>query len=202
MVSLYVGTPGSGKSLHMAADILFWLNKKHRNVIGNFYVNEKLLKLKGNTFTCIENSKLTVKALFQYAQEHGQLGKEKSCLLCIDECQCIFNPREFNRTDRLDWINFFSQHRKLGFEVILVTQNNRLLDRQIRSMVEYEVKHRKVNNFKIGFLLPVPTFCAVYYWAGVNERLNCEFFMYRKKLGQLYDSYKLFDGSVPVTNGD
>ena len=38
----------------------------------------------------------------------------------------------------------FSQHRKLGYRVILIAQFDRMLDRQIRSVLEYEYIHRKV----------------------------------------------------------
>lgn len=197
MIYLYSGTPGSGKSLHMAREILIWLKLKRKSVIANFDINYDIVdkKKKGNKgkFTYIANKNLTVSALVEYAKKYHIKGKERQTLLCIDECQTHFNPREFNRKDRLDWNNFFSQHRKLGFEVILTTQTDRLIDRQIRSLIEYEVKHRKVNNFKIGKLLPFPCFCAITYWYGVRERLGSEFFTYSKKLSNLYDSYKMFE---------
>lgn len=202
MIYLYTGTPGSGKSLHLARLILNYLNGKGGNVIANFDVDRnvafksifKLFKFgKHGEFFYYSPNKLTVSNLIDYSKKYHVQGKENQTLLCIDECQTLFNPREFQRKDRLDWNNFFSQHRKLGFEVILVTQTDRLIDRQIRALVEYEVKHRKVNNFKIGKLLPFPCFCAISYWYGVRERLGCEFFPYSKKLGNLYDSYKMFE---------
>lgn len=200
MIHLYTGTPGSGKSLHMASDILEWLNLKKKNVIANFDINidvvEKKLFFKRKnhgSFTYLDVEHMTVENLVEYSKKNHVMGKEGQTLLCLDECQTLFNPREFSRKDRLDWNNFFSQHRKLGFEVILVTQTDRLIDRQIRALVEYEVKHRKVNNFKIGKLLPFPAFCSIYYWYGVRERLKAEFFFYNKRLGNLYDSYKMFE---------
>ena len=185
----------------MASDVLVWLKMKKKNVIGNFSVNEDIVKSglfgrkKVGKFTYIPNSKMTVRSLVDYAEKHHERGVEKQTLLCIDECQTFFNPREYSRADRLEWNNFFSQHRKLGFEVILITQTDRLIDRQIRALIEYEVKHRKVNNFKFGKMSPVPLFCAVTYWYGVRERLGSQFFTYRKKLGNLYDSYKMFESS-------
>lgn len=209
MISLYSGTPGSGKSLHMARDIIDWLNMKHKNVIANFPINEDILSKgffghfsKKGSFTYISNSEMSVSKLIEYSKANHIQGKERQTLLCLDECQTFFNPREFARKDRLEWNNFFSQHRKLGYEIILVTQTDRLLDRQIRALVEYEVKHRKINNFKFGKLCPLPTFCSVYYWYGVRERLGCEFFVYRKRLGELYDSYKMFDNTVKCVDSE
>ncbi|WP_124040535.1 zonular occludens toxin domain-containing protein [Clostridium perfringens] len=197
MIDLYSGTPGSGKSLHVARDIFVKLNIKKECVISNFPINLNLIRKKSREkFLYLDNSELTVNALVDFAKKNHVIGKENQTLLVIDECQTFFNPREFARKDRLEWNNFFSQHRKLGFSVILVTQNDRLIDRQIRALIEYETKHRKVNNFKVGKLLPIPTFACVTYWYGVREKLDVSFFFMRKKYSNLYDSYKMFEGTV------
>lgn len=201
MITLYTGTPGSGKSLHVAKIILERLQIDKKNVIANFEVNQDVINKKRfmisnknmGKFFYLDNSELTVNALVDYAKKNHVLGKEHQTLLVIDECQTFFNPREFQRKDRLEWNNFFSQHRKLGYEVILVTQNDRLIDRQIRALVEYEIKHRKVNNFKLGKLLPKATFVCVHYWYGVREKLKSTFFTYNKDLGNFYDSFKMFN---------
>lgn len=208
MIYFYSGTPGSGKSLHVAKDIYTKLRTKKQNVIANFPINfdvvEKKLfsnkKSKTGKFLYVDNSQLTVKYLVDYAKKNHVLGKEGQTLLIIDECQVIFNPREFSRADRLQWNNFFSQHRKLGYNCILISQNDRLVDRQIRALFEYDVRHRKVNNFKIGMFFPVPLFACVTYWYGVKEKLGVEFFFYRNKLGKLYDSYKMFDESDDIVS--
>lgn len=200
MIYLYTGTPGSGKSLHLAQDIIFKLKRGH-GVIANFPIDSTVIKKKklGN-FIYKDNSELTVDFLKKYAFKNHVIGKEGQCLLCIDEAQVIFNSREFNNKDRMEWIKFFSQHRKLGYNVILIAQNDRMLDRQIRSLVEYEYKHRKVNNYGIGMFLPVATFCCVQYWYGVKEKLGVDFFFYKKIYNKIYDSYALF-GEVGESSG-
>lgn len=197
MIYLFTGTPGSGKSLHLAKIILDRLNKKlkYRNVIANFEINEKMNK-KGK-FVYIDNLDLNPEFLINYSLENFELGKENQCLLCLDECSILFNSRDWNKMkNRMQWIKFFTQHRKLGYEIYLITQQDRQLDRQIRNLAEYHVIHRKVNNFKIGQYLPFSTFVAVTYWYGLNEKLGSEFFTYKKKYGSLYDSYKIFDGAL------
>lgn len=194
MIFLYSGVPGTGKSLHSVADIRTKL-KKGQNVIANFPIRVENIKSKkiGN-FVYVSNEELTVKFLVEYALKNHVEGKEAQTLLVIDEAQSLFNPRDFNRIDRKDFNYFFSLHRKLGYSIILVTQNDRLLDRQIRCQIEYEVKHRKINNFKtIGMLLPVQTFVCINTWYGVREKLGIEFFTCSKRLTSLYDSYALFD---------
>lgn len=194
MIYFYSGTPGSGKSLHVAKDIYNKLFIKKQDVIANFDINKEMYdkkKRKGN-FTYIDNNNLTPQFFYDYAKKNHKLGKENQTLCIIDECQILFNPRSWSDNNRMDWINFFTQHRKWGYNFILISQFDRLVDRQIRSLFEYEIKHRKVNNFKAAKLLPISTFCAVEYWYGVKERCGCEFFTYKSKYGKMYDTFKNF----------
>lgn len=197
MIYLYSGTPGSGKSLNTIRDIIFKL-RNGGNVICNFPIKVDLLKpRKGKTlgkFIYKDNKDLTVKFLTDFALKNHVKGKEGQTLIVIDEAQSMFNPRDFRDINRKEYNHFFSLHRHLGYNVILITQNDRLLDKQIRCLLEYEIKHRKVNNFKlIGRLFPFSTFACVTYWYGVREKMGVEFFMYKKSLSNMYDSYALFD---------
>jgi len=196
MIYFYSGTPGSGKSLHVARDIYTRLNKnkKYPNVIANFSINEKMIKNKNANFIYKNNSELTVKFLLDYAFAHHKRCVENQTLVVYDECSVTWNSRCWqSNNDRMEWIKFFIQHRHLGYNFILIAQNDRQIDKQIRSLFEYEIRHRRVNNFKIGQLLPFPSFVAISYWYGVNERLGSEFFTYRKKWGKFYDSYGTFE---------
>ena len=199
MIYFYSGTPGSGKSLHVARDIYIRLNrnKKYPNVIANFMINRNMIKNKKAKFIYKDNSELTVEFLLNYALENHKEGIENQTLVVVDECSVIWNSRSWMKDkDRMEWLNFFVQHRKLGYNFILIAQNDRQVDRQIRSLFEYEVKHRKVNNFKIGQLFPVPVFAAITYWYGVNERLGVEFFTYRKKWSKFYDSFDIISNDL------
>lgn len=194
MIYFYSGTPGSGKSLHVAKDIYNKLFIQKKNVIANFDINREFYnkKKRKGQFTYASNDELSADYFYDYAKKNHVLGKEAQTLVIIDECQILFNARSWSDKGRMDWINFFTQHRKCGYNFILISQFDRLVDRQIRSLFEYEVKHRKVNNFKAASLLPVSTFCAVEYWYGVRERVGSSFFIYQKKYGSLYDTFKNF----------
>lgn len=195
MIYFYSGTPGSGKSLHLARDIYYRLNRsKFPSVIANFEINRKMIKNKKASFIYKENHEIDIEFLLNYAMKNHTLGKENQTLLVFDEAHTIWNSRDWQKNkDRMEWLKFFSQHRKLGYNIIIISQNDRQLDKQIRIQFEYEIKHRKINNFKIGKLLPVSTFIAVQYWYGVNEKINSEFFTYKKKWGKFYDSYGTFE---------
>lgn len=204
MIWLYTGTPGSGKSFHAAKDI-FGRLRRGGGLICNFPIKEDLVKKRKAHVEYWDNSELTAERLVKYAMEHHKMGKEGQTLVVIDECQIIFNCRDFGRKDRNAWVTFFSQHRKLGFNIILITQSDRMLDKQIRSLVENEIKHRKLDNYGVGgrilWLLTGGRtwFVAIEYWYGGNKlMLGKSIFPYKSRLASIYDSYKLFSDMVTV----
>lgn len=197
---LYTGTPGSGKSLHAARDIVSRL-KRSGGLICNFPIKEDAVKKRRSHVEYWDNSELSAARLVQYALKNHVIGKEGQTLIVIDECQVIFNCRDFGRKDRNAWVQFFAQHRKLGFNVILITQNDKMIDKQVRALVETEVKHRKINNYGLGGLILSLTgmtwFAAIEYWYGGNKLvIGKQFFAYHKKYAEIYDSYKLFSDMV------
>lgn len=208
MIYFYSGTPGSGKSLHVAKDI-YWKLHKPDCVIANFEINRDLfINKKGKntmkgTFIFIENYFLNPDFLMKYARAFFRRDKkgrivEGQAFLIIDECQMMFNAREWNAVGRNHWTKFFTQHRKFGFDIILISQFDRLVDRQIRSLIEYEVKHRKLNNYKLmgkimGLLGGGSMFVAINYWYGVREKIGTDYYTAKKRYIQFYDSYKIFN---------
>ena len=196
-VVMYTGTPGSGKSYHAAKVVDRELRRKIP-VIANFQVNLNPKKHKGE-FVYIPTLEMTVDKFKQYAQEHFDSSKrdEHQGVIIIDEAQIPFNSRDGLNKDRMKWIEFFSQHRHYFYDIILITQNDRMIDRQIRSLVETEYKHRKLTNYgaKGMFMIVVfhKMFVAVQYWYPIQERVDSEFFNLRKSVCKLYDTFKKFD---------
>lgn len=197
-IYLYSGTPGSGKSLHAARDIRDYLRCKRLPVIGNFTINPDT---KGaERYTYRPNNVLTPQYLVWFAQEYWRDHKfgEDRILLVLDECQLLFNSRDWAQQDRMAWLEFFSQHRKYGYKVLFIAQFDRMIDRQIRSLIEYEFVHRKLGNFgakgKIMTLLALgEVFVCVKRFYSLGERIGVEMFRARKSVYRLYDSYATFD---------
>lgn len=106
-ISLYSGTPGSYKSYHATAEIISWL-RSGNNVIANFPVNtENYFKRKKiGSFTFVPNSKLTVNYLLDYAKLHHKPSRKAQTLVVIDEASIMFNARQFDKKDRMEWVNF------------------------------------------------------------------------------------------------
>lgn len=205
MVNVYTGTPGSGKSLHCANMILFLLNHGHR-VICNFPINESMLKKKyRNNFLYLPDKEMTPHYLFEFAKAFHKEMKEDQTYIIIDEAQRLFPiDRVYER--RREWEEFFQLHRHYGFSIILVTQNLSYINKGIRIQTEYEVKHRKINNYGIGglilTLLHIPLFVALTYWQGTKERIYSDFFLYKRKYGKLYNTFSNFDTSYHDSDND
>lgn len=202
MISLYSGTNGSGKSLHMAIDIYGRVRYGHMTV-ANFPINlENIKNGKKNCFIVVENYELTPKKLVQISREYfsDHKYKEGAIRLYLDEAQLLFNARDWGRKGRDSWLKFFSQHRKFGYDIVLVAQFDRMIDRQIRSLIEYEIIHRKVSNCgKFGkifsFVSLSKLFVGVKIWYPLKKNVGSEFIKYSRKYQDLYDTNQFFDDS-------
>lgn len=201
MITLYTGTPGSGKSLHLAKVLYDRVQCRKAPVIGNFRLNLECIKKKRGTYICVNNRRLLPLRLVQFSkayQRHvGRRLKEGELLLVIDEAGEMFDPMDWQRIRRHGWDSFFAQHRKLGYDIILVTQDDRQIARSVRGKVEYEVIHRKVSNAgKFGVIFRFffgECFSCVRMWYRLRERLDCEYMRARKKYFRIYDTYELFE---------
>jgi zona occludens toxin (predicted ATPase) len=220
-VILYSGVPGSGKSLNVTRKIMLAL-WSGRDVIANFpikFTKREIRKGFDKRFFYVPEDRITVKNLARFANYRGYLKKKKEsqCLVVIDEAGIRFNVKTdkeekqamedffnddkiaevkiYGKKDRMQWVKFFSQHRKFGFDFILIAQADRMLDRQIRAMVEIEYKHRKASSMYWWFkLFPWKIFVSVEMYYGLNLKTDVQFFVYKRSLGDRYDSMKLFDG--------
>lgn len=201
MIKLYSGTPGSGKSLHLARDIYFDLNRKYeRLVICNFPINLENVKYP-DRFVFVSNDDLTPDYVIELISGffRGKRLKENDVCLYIDECQLLFNARSWNEAGRKEWLSFFTQHRKFGVFCVLVAQFDEMIDKQIRKLIEYECLHRKITNFGFfGLLMKLLTFgdcfISIERWYSINQKIGSDIFKARKKYYSLYDTFNTFDG--------
>lgn len=202
MIRLYSGTPGSGKSLHNARDVI---NRSRfgKPVIGNFPCD--LSRFKKANYTYVPNYKLTPDYLINYSRTffQGKKIKEGAILLVIDECQLMFNSRDWQQKGRSDWLSFFSQHRKYGFDVTLIAQFDRMIDRQIRGVIEYEFIHRKLSNYGFGgklmsLLFGGSTFVVVEMWYPLKLKIGSDFVHARKYYYSIYDTFGTFQTEAPA----
>lgn len=205
MIEFYSGTPGSGKSLHAVYCIIDYL-ESGRDVITNFYFDMSYFsnriqrgKKLGRLYY-VSNSDLTPQLLMYHGMAVNVRGKENQTLVVIDECSVLFNPRSWDSVDRPKWLEFFSQHRKVGYNLILIAQSENQLDRQIRPQMEYETHHRAVKNFKgFGFLLSLifgGLFIAITEWRENHSVTERKWFTFNKRKASVYNSFALFQNGA------
>lgn len=206
MIYLYSGTPGSGKSLDMARSILIDL-KHNRPVIGNFPIFlPKRMKSYEKHFHYWENTALNPASLYEFSASYFEAHRfhEGAIVLYLDECQLMFNARQWNAAGRDDWLKFFTNHRHFGFDIVLACQFDRMIDRQIRCLIETEVLHRKCSNmgwygnfFRILFLSPT-LFVKVHYYYPIKLKTGTQFFKYNRRYATIYNSYStvFVDGGI------
>lgn len=179
-------------------------------------------RLNVGSLESITLDELTPEYLYEYAFQNHVKGVEDQTTLFIDEAQNKFSPgaikfaRALNPRFLLDWQEFFTVHRHLGYRICFITQYDKLLDLTIRSVCEYNVVHRKLNNimralfdnnlvvtivtipiqilfFLYFFVTKKQAFIRIVYYYGVKLKMESEMFFFDKKYQSVYDSYNYFD---------
>ncbi len=192
MISLYTGTPGSGKSYHATERIDINL-KRGVNVIANYKISTNQSH-KGD-FVYLDNNEFSVKFLIEYALENHILDKcvEHQTLIVIDEAAVIFPKRDYNKESFQLWMVFLRLHRQMGFDIILITQNYKDVHGDVLGLVEYNFKHRKLTSFGVkGWLLAAvfrKRFISVKYWFVIDEKCDSYMFDIKKRITRLYDTF-------------
>lgn len=205
-VTVIQGKLGSGKSLLSMQLILDYLNQG-RQVACNFPINADLLN---NNIR--KDSKLTILPTFVNSDMLHNLGfggksEHEAGLLVLDECMLLFNSRSWNDKDRQSIVEFFVNTRKLKWDVILIVQDHRVLDKQIReTFVEFVTNCIRLDRIKLPLIpihLPKLHIGVTRYGtlphAPVAER---KFYMASKSLYQYYDSYTIFKKGDSLSESD
>lgn len=228
MMELYTGTPGSGKSLHTSHEIADWL-RAGKNVISTmgidtdlcflnpfqkWYVNhfkEKPKNIKHNkkaeNFHYIPIEEITPDYLYSFAAKYHVFGKEHQTIVFLDECVAIFSPTVLaEKKDGIKiwnaWDTFFRKHRHLGFDLVLIPQNKKLIQRKVIDYCEFEVKHynRKNQGFLgwlFSFFVGGSLFSWSRCWRGTGQKpFEQGWFTYKPLYGLMYNSYCMFDDTL------
>lgn len=196
MIKILTGRPGGGKTYN-AAMLMKYALRRGQNVISTVpididYVSKNGRKKIGD-YKHIPINEITPEHLHKYMAYNHEKGKERQTLVFIDECQIIFNARHWNQNGRLEWILFFTHHRHLGFDIYLITQSDSFVDKQIRPLIEIEVKHRKISNYL--WWLPFTAFVQREEWYGHSQKvkISSNFLLCLPSVYKIYDSHTIYD---------
>jgi hypothetical protein len=207
MITAYTGAPGSGKSLDMCRQIVQAIRFGRKVVCNMDIVLPRNLRRKQKNLFCVENEEITPAFLRSFATKHHKPRKESQTLVVVDECQLKFSDTFMTKGTAKPWLEFFSQHRKMGYDFLMVTPSIRSgLIRDVRDIVEIEVTHWKMTNYPtkgvvsglillIIALLPINVFMSVSQWKAMPDRKNLirRLFLYKPRYAKMYDTYKIYD---------
>ena len=195
----------------MARMIFLLLKHSDCLVIGNFFIKkEYFTDEEFKRFIYVPNEEMKPDNLINISLDFWSCHKaknyrdaEQKIRLFIDESQILFNARDWQKNFALGWTTFFSVHRHYGFEIVLCTQMDSNLDKQVRAVIETQCIHRKVENIGlwgkfISFLCGGGLFYCVVRWYPMHEKVDGYFFKYHKKYGDVYDTHALFSSSNDV----
>lgn len=185
MITVYAGTPGSGKTYHAVMDCI-----RHNGLlITNINISDL-------DYHYVPESGIQPFEILKLADDYYSKNdfREDGVFLVLDEAQLYFNSRAWNDKGRSDWIKLFTNSRHYGVKILLITQQIEMIDKQIRGCVEYQVDHRKLSRFGFwGWLLSLifrnRLFVAVERFYGLKQKVGTSWFVTRKKYWQRYNSY-------------
>lgn len=122
--------------------------------------------------------------------------KEGRGVMILDEAHNWMNARSWSAGGREDVVRWMSQHRKLGWDVYLISQRVENIDAQVRSLAEYRVYLRNLRKMRWhGIpLFPVQLFVAIWTWESIKGHvLKREAYLLNRIRG-IYDSMALSHG--------
>lgn len=199
MIFLYEGPVGSGKSYHALARGVAKIKAFKNNLVySNFPIKFSKKEIKkgiDKRWYYYTDEEMTPEFFVAESFRRGFFGKEGHTLLIIDEAGVYFNSRDWQVAGekRKEWIKFFNVFsRKCGYDIVLIAQSERMIDRQVRAAMEYRVKHVKLRNYKWFALIPWQIFAAVSYWQGGAFRGSMQLIAFNPFVAKKYDSMKIF----------
>lgn len=223
MIQIIQGTPGSGKSAVCTVDMLEFLQDggivacnydlvpgwhlkladlvprvrwgilDRQKVAADYWA--RAFKI-GTHDTIFELSNVIRERFPEKVDKRGRI-KEGTARLYLDEAQLLFNSRNFK--ENYGFIEFMTQHRKLGWDVYIIAHAEDMIDKQIRFLIEYEARLRNLNKVKPLGLFPIspyPVFLSIVRYAGISagsgEIAWRRLYRLRPEYASLYDSMEVF----------
>lgn len=117
-------------------------------------------------------------------------------VMILDEAHNWMNARAWSADDRAHIVRFFSQHRKLGWDVYLIAQDAEMIDKQVRALAEYIVSLRNLRRAKWAGvpISPVNLFLAVWRWHATTTTVVKREAFTLNYAKDLYDTYATSHG--------
>ncbi|MEH0021004.1 MAG: zonular occludens toxin domain-containing protein [Desulfobacter sp.] len=196
MISCFEGLPGAGKTYDAMRKLLANLGRGRRVVtnISGLENEDKQEIIKHH----MDFDDAQIKDLLRFLDDTqvSEFWKyaEPGDLIIIDEAQNFFNSRDWQTKTNREFGKWASEHRHLGIDVVLITQNVERIESSVRSLVEFTYRYKKLNMF--GNLLSKKYIRFCYYGPSLDlvGKKTCS---YDQKIFMCYKSY-FTDGTKEI----
>jgi len=159
MIEAYVGVPGSGKSYMLVKRDLEALAKGKR-IYANFgFIRENVYHYLRRRYRLPHREAVLKADSIEEIRDYKGLLSVYEGLLLFDEAHMWFNAREY-RLFPTEVLGFWSQHRKVGVDVLLATQRYGSVDTMIRDLVAH-----------VWWARPAPFWLKLFLWPKHRGRL-------------------------------
>lgn len=232
MIEVQQGTPGSGKSAAAVARAILHLRKggvvasnfslvdgwadqiasKHvMSMISRKY-HEKMASCLYKRLFRVDSlaaiNKIDPRALSVGVYKDKGGYSEGNGLLILDEAQLCMNSRKWDKN--FGWIEFFTQHRKKGWDVILIAHSIEMIDSQVRPLCEIESRFRNLQKVRLPVIglpmSPFPLFLVIRRYAGLGPGASVihsrDLYPLPLWAARLYDSLEVFSPDAWAQDSD
>ena len=215
-ITLVTGPPGSGKTLwttrrirqavldgrYVATNVVLvddWAERIAKSVLIYRWGARRRRFVERAHARTVYVQTLDEVASLRLATDGWEKALEGRGQLIWDEAGEAFDSRAWNEDkDRRKRDNrFMRQHRKLGWDVFLVAQEEEQIDTRVRGMATYVVRLVNLKGLRLTWFLPAPPinmFRARWDWHGARshrEPFKLEVYRLNKKTARLYDTHQI-----------
>jgi hypothetical protein len=198
MIYIVTGKLGSGKSLLTVQRMIDYA-AEGRRIAANFRVDFAPICTQPNS--SLSKTSMMVLPPIPTSKDLLALGmggdfEDKAGCLVLDECAQFLNSRTWQGDDRHELINWMLHARKRCWDVFLIVQHERMLDKQIRdALAEYIVVVRRTDRMKFPFLpfkMPRLHIGTVRYGLEANAMIADRWFTRGTDPMKCYDTREIF----------
>jgi hypothetical protein len=119
--------------------------------------------------------------------------RERKILVVIDEAQLYLNTRDYRQN--APWVQLFTQHRKMGLDLILLAHHINFIDNQARHLISFLTRvvnlHEEFRIPGTDVRFPFPFFILITR-PRLGGRSHVRFATFQLKIAELYDSFEIF----------
>lgn len=188
MISCYEGLPGAGKTYDAMRKLLDNLSQGRRiltNISGpDQEEKQEIIKHFLNLDDSQLKENLVVLQDHQVTEfwDHTNPGD----LIIIDEAQNFFNSRDWQSKANRAFGKWASEHRHMGVDLILITQNVERIESSVRSLIEFTYRYKKLNMFGNLVKKKYIRFC---YYGPTLDQIGQKTCSYDPKIFKCYKSF-------------